>query len=188
MLLYFTIRYHDVAWWYMILHCAIQLQYIRRLLRRVRAIHNTDNNQPCILQIESRGEFEGGNPYPRLTPTQRAPMAAEGARGGPIGSGHWSCFWRTPHTNHYFSLFNTHPQAVDGRRRPSDTGPVLFANQWKYMKIIENHWKSLKTIEHLWKSLKINENQWKSIDHHWTSMTIIEINENPWISMEIYEH
>ena len=39
--------------------------------------------QPCILQIQSRGEFEGGDPYGTLTPTQRAPMAAEGCRGGP---------------------------------------------------------------------------------------------------------
>ena len=35
---------------------------------------------PCILQIESRGEFEGGDPYPRLTPTHRPAKAAEGGR------------------------------------------------------------------------------------------------------------
>ena len=41
-----------------------------------------------ITRIRSRGEFEGGDPYPRLTPTQRAPKAAEGGRRLPIGSGH----------------------------------------------------------------------------------------------------
>ena len=67
-------------------------QVIRRLLRRVRAINNTDNLNLEYIHIESRGEFEGGDPYRRLTPTQRAPMGAEGGGWGPIGSGHWSCF------------------------------------------------------------------------------------------------
>ena len=62
------------------------------------------------IQIENRGEFEGGDPYGTLTPTQRAPMGPEGCRRLPIGSGHWSCFWRKPHAKQYFHCLTPTPR------------------------------------------------------------------------------
>ena len=78
------------------------------------------------MQVESRGEFEGGDPYPTLTTTQRAPMGADGRRGGwdtgPVLGGRLT-------RNITLSSFNTHPQGVEGR-------PTLAPFS---LKINENH-------------------------------------------------
>ena len=63
------------------------------------------------IQIESRGEFEGGNPYGTLTTTHTGPRGPDGRRRlrdtGPVFGGR-------PTRNTNFSSFNTHPQAVEG--------------------------------------------------------------------------
>ena len=105
-------------------------------------------------------------------------MGADGRRRLPIGSGHWSCFWRKPHAKQQFLGMNTHPQGAEGR---PTLAQFSLKNHWtsmninqKSMKIHENPWKSLKIH---WKSMKINENPWKFNENQWKSM---KINENQW--------
>ena len=58
------------------------------------ACEDDSDNTNNINIIRSWGEFEGGDPYPRLSPTPRAPKAADG-RGRPSDTGPVS---KKPHT------------------------------------------------------------------------------------------
>ena len=128
-----------------------------------------------ITRIASRGEFEGGDPYGTLTPTQRAPMGAEGGR------------WALKAADRVGTLILVLEEApretlVFHRLTPTQRAPkaaegcptlALFS-----LKINENLWYFMKLC---WKSMKINENQLKINEKHWKSL---KFNANPWTSIE----
>ena len=67
-------------------------------LRRVRAVLTTLTTETLSTELKGSGAFEGGDRYPRLTPTHRPPMGADGRGWARKAVRHGSCFPRRLHT------------------------------------------------------------------------------------------
>ena len=89
-----------------------------------------------ITRIRSRGEFEGGDPYGRLTPTHRPAKAGEGRRGGPKAADRVGALVLFLEEAPRETAVFRHEYPPPRGRRLSNTGTIFFE---KPLKINEHH-------------------------------------------------